>query len=39
MGIGVREVVIWIFFNVFGFYFFNVNLVVENSSWEDELEL
>lgn len=39
MGIGVREAATRIFSNASGSYSSNVNLAVENSSWEDESEL
>ncbi|MEM9535925.1 MAG: magnesium chelatase subunit H [Cyanobacteria bacterium P01_E01_bin.45] len=39
MGVGVREAATRVFSNASGSYSSNVNLAVENSSWEEESEL
>jgi magnesium chelatase subunit H len=39
LGIGVRQAATRVFSNASGSYSSNVNLAVENSSWEDEAEL
>ncbi|GMY18888.1 magnesium-chelatase subunit ChlH, chloroplastic [Fagus crenata] len=39
LGVGVREAATWVFSNASGSYSSNINLAMENSSWNDEKQL